>query len=192
MSHGPPPAAADRRRAGPWDGELSAAAPGPVRQARYAGPVRQAPYLAGYDDRADTPGRLNSRSVAVVAARPGDRDRMRHFIDSALVDDDAGEAPHIPLSEDFIAARTPGHRPGDKLKRHLVRGLTPRHGQLFDLDVHTLRALPAARPNLLRPRGQAGSAPGACLPALLDDRELSARAGREWQGIRYVITLAEA
>ncbi|MFE2847902.1 hypothetical protein ACFXKS_31050 [Streptomyces scopuliridis] len=136
-------------------------------------------------------GRLNSRSVAAVAARQGDRDRMRHFIDSALVDDDAGEAPHIPLSDDFIAARTPGRRAGGKLMRHLVPGLTQRHG-FFDLDVHTLRALPAARPNLLRPRGQAGSALGACLPALLDDRELSARARRELQGIRYAIPLAEA
>ncbi|MFE2033670.1 transcriptional regulator [Streptomyces scopuliridis] len=147
--------------------------------------------VSGYDDRADTPGRLNSRSVAAVAARQGDRDRMRHFIDSALVDDDAGEAPHIQLSDDFIAARTPGRRPGGKLMRHLVRGLTPRHGQLFDLDVHTLRALPAARPNLLRPRGQSGSALGACLPALLDDRELSVRARRELQAIRYAIRLAE-
>ncbi|MFE3141731.1 hypothetical protein [Streptomyces scopuliridis] len=102
-----------------------------------------------------------------------------------------GEAPHIQLSDDFIAARTPGRRPGDKLMRHLVRGLTPRH-RFFDLDVHTLRALPAARPNLLRPRGQAGSALGACLPALLDDRELSARARRELRGIRYAIRFAEA
>ncbi|MFE9889605.1 hypothetical protein [Streptomyces scopuliridis] len=75
--------------------------------------------------------------MAAVAARQGDRDRMCRFIDSALVDDDAGEAPHIQLSNDFIAARTPGRRAGGKLMRHLVPGLTPRHG-FFDPNGHTV------------------------------------------------------
>ncbi|MFD7896350.1 hypothetical protein [Streptomyces sp. NPDC059743] len=74
---------------------------------------------------------------------------------------------------------------------HLVRGLTPHHG-FFDLNVHTLWTLLAARPNLLRGSAGAGRALHEHLPVLLDDRELSTRARRELDGIRYAIRLAEA
>ncbi|MFF9506316.1 helix-turn-helix domain-containing protein [Streptomyces sp. NPDC014724] len=182
---------------------------------------RQALYLAGYDNAPDTSEWLaqqqrterpdgwlatwlNSRSVAAVAARQGDRDRMGHFITTTLDDDDAGEAanlnywaywigetPHIQMTDDFIAAAKPGPWPGDKLMCHLVRGMNPSRG-FFDLNVHTLWALLAARPNLLRPGTPSGNELRASLPVMLDSRELSARARRELETIRYAIRLAEA
>ncbi|MEV7860977.1 helix-turn-helix domain-containing protein [Streptomyces hirsutus] len=181
---------------------------------------RQSLYLCGYDDQPDTSDWLahqqsveqpcnwltqwlSCRSVAAVAARRGDRDRMSHFIESALIDDDAGEAAnlnywaywigesaHLELSDDFIAAHTPGPWPGAKLLTHLAQGLTPRHGY-FELNVHSVWSLLQVRPDLLR-SGTAGRALRERLPVLLDDRELSARGRRELESIRYAIRLAEA
>lgn len=182
---------------------------------------RQALYLAGYDDAADTSDWLarqqkaerpddwltqwlNARSVAAVAARQGDRDRMTHFITSTLEDNDAGEAAnlsywaywigesaHRQLSDDFIADCTVPAWQGHKLLQHLVAGLTPEQG-FFDLNVHTLWALLAARPNLLRATSVPGRALRERLPVLLDVIGPSTRARRELEGILYAIRLAEA
>ncbi|MFJ9940268.1 helix-turn-helix domain-containing protein [Streptomyces erythrochromogenes] len=181
---------------------------------------RQALYLAGYDDAPDTPawltheqraeGRgdwltewLTARSVATVAARRGDRDRMQHFITTTLDGDEAGEAanlnywaywigesPHLQPTDDFIATTGTPTWHGHKLLHHLVAGLAPDRG-FFDLNTHTLWALLAARPGLLR-TAPAGRALRDRLPVLLDGTEPSTRARRELEGIRYAIRLAEA
>ncbi|GGW85251.1 helix-turn-helix domain-containing protein [Streptomyces galilaeus] len=181
---------------------------------------RQALYLSGYDRDGDTADWLTrqqrterpadwltrwltERSVAVVAARRGDRDRMAYFIDTALHDDDAGEAANLSywaywiaemttleLSDDFMADRSPGSWPGDRLLAHLADGITPDHGYV-ELNLHSVWALLQSRPHLLR-SGVASRALRARLPIMLDSGDLSARGRREAENIRYAIRLAEA
>ncbi|MEU3862718.1 helix-turn-helix transcriptional regulator [Streptomyces sp. NPDC028722] len=181
---------------------------------------RQALYLSGYDKGAETSGWLaqqqraerpddwltawlNNRSMAAVAARQGDRDRMTYFIDTALQDDDAGEAANLAywaywigetstpqFSDDFITDGSLSHWHGDRLLAHLVEGIAPKHGYV-DLNIHSVWSLLQVRPNLLR-SGAAAHALRERLPIMLDSRELSARGRRELESIRYAIRLAEA
>ncbi|MGA5817831.1 helix-turn-helix domain-containing protein [Kitasatospora sp. NPDC094028] len=180
---------------------------------------RQALYLAGYDDRAETQdwlahqqrkekpssrlnAWLNSRSVAMVSARHGDRDHMCHFIDRGLSDEDGavanlnywaywiGELPNLEVSDDFIAAGTPSPWSGDRLLAHLAGGLEPEYG-FVELNIHTAWSLLQVRPGLLR-SGSAARALRDRLPVMLDSKELSPRGRRELDSIRYAIRLAEA
>ncbi|MFE2078044.1 helix-turn-helix transcriptional regulator [Streptomyces misionensis] len=181
---------------------------------------RQALYLSGYDQQPDASdwlahqqrterpddwltGWLNERSVAAVAARRGDRDRMAYFIDTALQDNETGEAANLAywaywigetnvpqLSDDFIADDSLGPWNGGRLLTHLVEGIAPEHGYV-DLNIHSVWALLQVRPDLLR-SGVAARALRERLPVMLDGRELSSRGRRELESIRYAIRLAEA
>jgi plasmid maintenance system antidote protein VapI len=144
---------------------------------------RQALYLVSFDPAPDTGpwmqsrqrGRrsqgwladwLDARSVASVAVRQGDRDRMTHFIERTLVDSDPGETanlnywaywvgerPQLHGSDAFMAAPvTPGTWGGQRLLSHLADHLTPELG-FSELYVHTLWSLLAVRPHLLQAAG---------------------------------------
>ncbi|PWV49216.1 DNA-binding transcriptional regulator [Nocardiopsis sp. L17-MgMaSL7] len=181
---------------------------------------RQALYLCGYDNGADMSTWLaeqqrhpapddwlsrwlTSRSVASVATRYGDTDRLTHFIDSTLMDNDRGEAANLAywaywvgeldleLSDDFMASSRLGVWEGRRLLRHLLDRLAPGHGYL-DLYVHTVWALLAARPRLLASDPEASARLAASVGVLLDSPDTSASARRELDGIRYAIRLTKA
>ncbi|ASU82748.1 transcriptional regulator [Nocardiopsis gilva YIM 90087] len=182
---------------------------------------RQALYLAGYDHAPDASAWLAeqqrrrapddwlsrwlaARSVASVATRFGDRDRLAHFVGAELLDDDRGEAANleywaywvgeiqqIELSDDFMATGRTGAWEGRKLFRHLLARLAPAHGYL-DLYVHTMRSLLAARLDLLRATAGGAEALRERVAVLLDDGHTSAQARRELDAILYAIRLSQA
>ncbi|MFC1434372.1 helix-turn-helix domain-containing protein [Streptacidiphilus sp. N1-3] len=182
---------------------------------------RQALYLAGYDRASDTAAWvdhqqatarpegwldqwLSARSVASVAARQGDRDRIAAFVRNELLDDDRGEVanlnywaywtgeiPGVELDDTFMGIRRPDSWHGRRLLHHVADRLDPAYGYL-DLYVHTLWALLAARPQLLHD----GSIDRAVLrervEILLDGPEISTQVDRELSGVRYALRLAGA
>jgi helix-turn-helix protein len=182
---------------------------------------RQALYLVSFDPASDTTawihgqqrGRrsqgwladwLDARSVASVAVRQGDRDRMTHFIERTLVDSDPGETanlnywaywvgelPQLHGSDAFMAAPvTPGAWGGQRLLSHLVEHLSPELG-FSELYVHTLWSLLAVRPHLLRATGPVTKALRERVGVLLDGGTLSAQARRELDAVRYAIRLSQ-
>ncbi|MFC1421322.1 transcriptional regulator [Streptacidiphilus cavernicola] len=181
---------------------------------------RQALYLAGYDRSPDTTDWLdhqqrsthpegwldqwlNARSVASVGARQGDTDQITGFIATTLVDDDAGEAanlnywaywvgeiPDIQLDDTFMGTRSPDSWHGRRLLHHVTGRLDPKFGYL-DLYVHTLWALLAARPQLLRDGSVNRSWLRERVEILLDSPGVSRQADRDLAGVRYALRLAE-
>jgi hypothetical protein len=176
---------------------------------------RQALYLSGYDTSPEAADWLDEqrrpfpsdalsrwlahRSIASVATRHGDTDRLSHFISTTLVDDDWGEAANLAywaywvgetgleVTDDFMGVGHTGTWAGHRLYRHLVDRLVPEHGYL-DLYVHTLWALAAVKPHLLRdPEPLADR-----VQVLLDSPGVSAPTRRDLDGIRYAIRLAKA
>jgi transcriptional regulator with XRE-family HTH domain len=178
---------------------------------------RQALYLSGYDGQARpwlvhqqrrrSPGTwlttwLHNRSVATVATRWGDRDRLSHYITHTLVDDDRGEAAnlnywaywvgeaHPELTDDFIATGRPGQWTGHRLLEHLLARLTPDH-DYRDLYLHTTWALLTVRPALLSSGGRAQRLLAA-MQNLLDSDQTTGRMRNEAQQLGYAARQALA
>lgn len=185
--------------------------PAPPRPRR--GPVPSAPELPMVDryrflQSHAGDGRAGPRQPGIPAASAGPlpcgvRPRRRHLrvAGTPAADRAAGRladaVAQLPLRG--RGCRAPG-RPGPYGSLHQPhpgrqrpgRGREPELHGFFDLNVHTLWALLAARPNLLRARSAAGQSLRECLPVMLDDSGLSPQARRELEGIRYAIRLAEA
>lgn len=181
---------------------------------------RQALYLVSYDPAADTTSWiqhqqrghrshgwladwLDARSVASVAVRQGDPERMTAFIGQTRADSNrseaanlnywaywVGEIPQLQADDSFMAGPiTPGSWSGQRLLGHLADHLTPGLG-FSELYIHTLWSLLTVRPHLLQAPSTDTNALCERFEVLLDGGDLSIQARRELDEVRYAICLS--
>ncbi|MFJ4676930.1 helix-turn-helix domain-containing protein [Kitasatospora sp. NPDC088783] len=179
---------------------------------------RQALYLASYDTAPDaaawseqalrgmrpalgrrgySPRSIEARTVATVAARQGDPDQLRHFISTALLDDEHGELANLAYWALWLGAMpadqsddTFMHRPDPatwdpiRLFRALVGSFHLAPGTV-DLYIHSISTLLHLHPWLPHAAPDAARVFGAFTAELLDGSLISATSRRDLDRLRY-------
>ncbi|BAJ26415.1 hypothetical protein KSE_05720 [Kitasatospora setae KM-6054] len=179
---------------------------------------RQTLYLASYDTAPDAaawseqalrgmrpalgrrgygPRSIEARTVATVAARQGDPDQLRHFISTALLDDEHGELANLAYWALWLGAMPADqsddgfmHRPDPaswdpiRLFRALVSSFHLAPGTV-DLYVHSISTLLRLYPWLPHAAPDADQAFGAFTVQLLDGALISPTSRRDLGRLRY-------
>ena len=137
----------------------------------------------------------------VARARQGDKEPLRHFIQTALSSDACqaanlnywaywiGETTDTYSSDEFMAGDL-GPWPGMALLRRFVANLVATE-PLADLYVHSLWALLERRGRLLEDDRRLALSLAARAEALLAEGELSAQSRRELEQVHYGVRLLE-
>jgi transcriptional regulator with XRE-family HTH domain len=146
-----------------------------------------------------SPSWTAARSLAVARARRGDKEPLRHFIDTALRSDACqaanlnywaywiGEVPETYSSDEFMAGDL-GPWSGAALLRRFAKNLIATE-PLADLYAHSLWALLERRGRLLEDDPQLAKSLAGGVDALLAEGELSAQSRRELEQVHYGVRL---
>jgi hypothetical protein len=146
-----------------------------------------------------SPSWTAARSLAVARARRGDKEPLRHFIDTALRSDACqaaslnywaywiGEVPETYSSDEFMAGDL-GPWSGAALLRRFAANLIATE-PLADLYAHSLWALLERRSRLLEADPQLARSLASGVEALLAEGDLSAQSRRELEQVHYGVRL---
>lgn len=184
---------------------------------------RQAIYLLAFDQRAGTsewltneqrrssraigrtdhvPTWIAARSSAIALARNGNRDPLRAFVSTGLVDERleavnlnywaywVGELADVEADDRFTVNADHARWDGARLFEHLLERLHPESDHA-DLNVHTLWALLLARPTVLNHRPRLRTQARTKIEQGMDCPDLAPQARRELASVAYAIRLAD-
>lgn len=185
---------------------------------------RQVLYLASYDPAADakewaeqalrpmraalarrgySPRWIEARTAATVAARRGDPELLKDFVENALVGDERGELANLAYWAYWLGAM-PSDQPDDGFMHapapaawnplllfgRLVESLHEAPGTV-DLYIHSITTLLASRPWLAQAAPQSSGAFSARATELLDGGGISGRSRRDLQSVQYRLQRAD-
>ena len=150
---------------------------------------------------ADVTGLLEARSACVALASAGDGSRLDDFV-AHMTDDRAetanlnywahwiGELHDEQTDDAFMLDADTRSWTGIRLLQHLMDRLDPEAAHL-PLNLHTLHALVASRPSLLRARPTVQQALGIVLDRLGSVDDLPRTARDQVAGLHYALRLAD-